>query len=147
VNQMIYFEVNQKSGKKIPKRFWEFWLKKCVQTLKIKKNYEISLALVGATEMKKLNTAFRGKNKVTDVLSFAENDVSMGNAPNYLGEIIICYPKAVSQAKILGHKLETELAWLLIHGFLHLLGYDDQTAKQAKTMESLTEKIIKRVKS
>ncbi|OGY48383.1 MAG: rRNA maturation RNase YbeY [Candidatus Buchananbacteria bacterium RIFCSPHIGHO2_02_FULL_39_17] len=142
---MIYLEVNQKIGKKIPKFFWQFWLNKAVRILKIKKKFEVSVAVVNDESIKKLNRIFRGKNKVTDVLSFAESEgqIKFFGDKNFLGEIIICYPQAVRQAKAFRHDVAQEIANLLIHGFLHLLGYDDQTEKQSKVMEELAEKIIK----
>ncbi|MFA6254985.1 MAG: rRNA maturation RNase YbeY [Patescibacteria group bacterium] len=142
---MISFAVNQQSGKKIPLRFWRLRLKKIKQTLKSSDHWEISLALVGEGAMKKLNRIYRGENRVTDVLSFSEKDsrTKFGvSSSRYLGEIIICYPQAKRQAKKFGHSVNQELEMLLIHGFLHLLGYDHQKARDRAKMQRLERKIL-----
>ncbi len=142
---MVSFAVNQQSGKKIPWRFWYRRLKKIQQTLKLKDSWEISLALVGDSVMKKLNRIYRGENRVTDVLSFSERDSQTKfGSPNhrYLGEIIICYPQAKRQAKQFNHSLNQELEMLLIHGFLHLLGHDHQKVEEALVMRQLENKIL-----
>ena len=125
---------------------------------------EISLAIVGEGRMRKLNKIYRGKNKVTDVLSFGDKtvlpylakafprlkkgkDTIFVNPPDgvkRLGEIIICYPYAKKQAKRLGNSLEKELTILLIHGILHLLGYEhEKSAEKAREMEKIETEILK----
>jgi len=142
---MISFEVNQQIGHKISLLKWRQWLKKIEQTLKIKKPLEISLGIVGEAAIKKLNRVYRAKNQTTDVLSFGEIDsiVKIGQPnKNYLGEIIICYPQALKQAKTAGHSFDSELELLLTHGFLHLLGHDHQKAKEAKIMREFEQKVL-----
>jgi len=100
--------------------------------------WEVSIALVGDAEIKRLNRTYRAKNRVTDVLSFKY-------AP-YQGEIVISYPQVCRQAKALKIKPQQELARLLIHGALHLRGLRDETAMQAAAMQRIENKIIKDVK-
>jgi len=98
---------------------------------------EIALVFVGDAAMRKLNKTYRRKDKTTDVLSFPLN----AKAPDgrlYVGDIVISVPQAARQARRLGHGLERELGILVIHGFLHLLGYghdegheDEETAARA----------------
>ena len=107
------------------------------------KNIDISVALVGKDEIKKLNQKYRKKNRSTDVLSFAYH--SECNKVNR--EIIICYPLAKQQAKKFKHLIREEMSNLLVHGFLHLLGYKHSTIKTAKAMEELELKIKKLVAS
>ena len=98
---------------------------------------KISLAFVNKEEIKKLNKKFRGKNKPTDVLSFGSIPNSKFQIPNsdYLGEIVIC-PEIVKEN---GEKL----ARVLIHGILHLLGYEhEKNKKQAKLMEEREKKYL-----
>ena len=140
---MIDFAINQKAGQKIPKSLWRQWFKKIEKTLKIKKNLIISVGLVGDKEIKKLNQIYRGRKQITDVLSFSELESNDGpKVKNYLGEIVICYPQALRQAKKMGHPVKEELELLLIHGFLHLLGYDHEGNEEAKLMRGLEEKIL-----
>lgn len=140
---MIKFEANQQAGRKISKADWAKWLKKIQRVLGLKKNLEVSIAVVGKQAMKKHNKFYRGKDKETDVLSFAKKDSKMNFFdPDYLGEIIICYPQAKFQAKNAGHSVNKEIELLLTHGFLHLLGYDHEKKKEAEKMWKLESKII-----
>ena len=141
---MISFEINQQSGKNISEKLLQKWLKKIENVLKIKKNTDISIGIVGDGAIKKLNKDYRSKDKVTDVLSFSENDskVKTPMINNYLGEIIICYPQAVRQAKKIGHPVNKEIELLLIHGFLHLLGHDHEKTKETKIMRDLEQRIL-----
>lgn len=146
---MIRFEVNQQAGKKIPLAAWKKWLKNIEKTLKIKKNVEISLALVSSQAIKELNRRYRRRNRETDVLSFAEEKSGPaaqalgGGQAGYLGEIIICYPRAARQAKAAGWRAEKEIEMLLVHGFLHLLGHDHERMKEAEKMERLQQRILR----
>lgn len=84
---------------------------------------ELSLALVGERVIRRLNRDFLKEDKVTDVLSFPlARTAADGNY--YLGDIIIAPAQADRQARRQGHGLDRELEVLVIHGFLHLLGYD-----------------------
>jgi probable rRNA maturation factor len=86
-------------------------------------NPDVVLAFIGPGTIRRLNRTFRKKDKVTDVLSFPAAGPGPEGRRN-LGDILICGPKAARQAAELGHGLEAELAFLTIHGFLHLLGYE-----------------------
>lgn len=148
--------------------------KNVLKEVGIKEKTEISLAIVGDGRMRRLNKMYRGKNRVTDVLSFESKPASSGGGlvipylakafprlkknkdiefidpPDNikrLGEIIICYPQAKKQAKKLNHSLEEELTILLIHGTLHLLGYDHEgDLKKAKEMNDLENIILNKIK-
>ncbi len=140
---MIKIEINQKVGKKIK----EAWLNKIVeQTLgavKIK-NASVSVAIVGDLEMKKLNKEWRGKNCVTDVLSFDYKFQVPSSKFEIEGEIVISHPQAARQAKEGGHNVDEEIKMLLVHGALHLAGYDhEKSEREAKKMEELQNKIFK----
>ena len=139
---MIHFDVNQRAGKKIPLAAWKKWLKNIEKTLKLKKNFEISLALVSGKAIKDLNRRYRKKNQITDVLSFAEKKSGPTAKAGFLGEIVICYPRAEKQAKAAGHSVQREIEVLLVHGFLHLLGHDHKRAEAAAKMDKLQVKIL-----
>ena len=97
---------------------------------------EISVVLCDDLFIQDLNRDYRGKDKPTDVLSFAQND------PDVLGDIVISLPTAARQAAAAGWPLESEIALLGIHGLLHLLGYDDETAAGAWEMQRRTEAVL-----
>jgi rRNA maturation RNase YbeY len=102
---------------------------------------ELSIALVGDAEMQKLNADYRQKNYPTDVLSFPV-DENLSIKPRLLGDVIISVDKARRQAKERGKTLDQEMTTLLIHGVLHLLGYDhERSAKEARRMRRLEKKI------
>jgi len=82
---------------------------------------ELSIALVGQGRIRELNKKYRGKNRVTDVLAFPSNG---------LGEIVICLREVKKNAKRFGSSFEKELATCLIHGILHLLGYDHEKMEE-----------------
>ena len=105
------------------------------------KKVELSLALVGNAEMQKLNAKYRQKNYPTDVLSFGV-DKKLAVQTRLLGDVIISVQKAASQAKERGRALDEEMVTLLIHGIVHLLGYDhERSAKDARVMGRLEKKI------
>jgi len=83
----------------------------------------LSIALVGPGRIRALNKKYRGKNKVTDVLAFPNKEVG-------IGEIVICLRQVKKNAKNSNSTFEKELARVLIHGILHLLGYDHERNEQ-----------------
>ncbi|PMP78663.1 MAG: rRNA maturation RNase YbeY [Roseiflexus castenholzii] len=91
---------------------------------------EISILITDDADVHRLNQTYRGVDAPTDVLSFAEDDdhsfVRPPDAPRYLGDIAISWDRVVAQAAEYGHSRERELAFLVVHGVLHLLGYDHE---------------------
>lgn len=116
--------------------------------LRVRRNtgYEISLTLVDNPSIQKLNKEFRNLDRPTDVLSFAlEEGTALAmpqNSVPMLGEIVISAEKALAQAEEYGHSFQREMAFLTVHGMLHLLGYDHQTPAQRKEMEGLQRQIL-----
>lgn len=93
-----------------------------------RKHFDV--ALVTDAEIKRLNRVFRGKNATTDVLSFPWNnatEVAREKRANFLGDIVISAPTAMRSAAVEGHSVETEIKQLILHGLLHLSGYDHET--------------------
>lgn len=146
---MIRSDLNSK----IKASLGRVWLKKAEQSanrlLKLKKDYTISVVLVGRQRMRSLNKQYRKIDKPTDVLSFGgrtkERFVTPG-VKEYLGEIIICPEIARRNAKNAGHSLTREMQSLYIHGLLHLLGHTHKEKKKEKKMFLLQEKILSKIK-
>ena len=106
-------------------------------------NAEVSIVFVDDGEMRNLNRNFRGINKSTDVLAFPMNTGKFANInPELLGDIVISVPTARKYAEMNERTLERELSVLLIHGVLHLLGYDHETAKEEVAMRELESEFI-----
>ena len=99
---------------------------------------ELSLALVDDREMRDLNRSFRGKDRPTDVLAFAQRegeDMPAGAPLGLLGDVVLSVPTAERQAAARSIALEGEIATLLVHGILHLLGYDhERSPAEARRM-------------
>jgi probable rRNA maturation factor len=113
---------------------------------KIKKtNKDISVNFVGEQRIKKLNYFYRKKNSPTDVLSFsAQEGFSLGDSTDW-GDIFICVPYVKAQAKKRKISYKEECLRVLIHGVLHLAGYDHTTQKEEKVMFSIQEDCLKKV--
>jgi probable rRNA maturation factor len=104
---------------------------------------ELSIALVNNKEIRKLNAKYRRKDSPTDVLSFpAANGLPMN--VRLLGDVVISVEKAEEQAKQRGRTVNEETATLLIHGILHLLGYDHERSPSAARIMGRLEKKIYR---
>jgi probable rRNA maturation factor len=101
-------------------------------------NKVLSIAFVGDKEMRRLNNKYRGKIGPTDILSFAGED-------DFLGEIIMDCAQIKRQAKVFKNKTDDETYFILIHGLLHLSGYDDETEKGRKEMDKLGHKFFKKL--
>jgi probable rRNA maturation factor len=102
---------------------------------------ELSLAFVANGEIAKLNRKYRHKWKPTDVLSFPA-DHKLAGRHRMLGDVVISVDRAEEQAKAGGWSLQDEIDRLLIHGILHLLGYDHaRSRKEAQVMRALERKI------
>ena len=93
---------------------------------------ELSVVFVGSRRMKILNSRYRGLCKDTDVLSFPLLGEDVPQGPAVLGDIVISVPKALRQAKEFNVPFYEELRRLLVHGLLHLLGYDHETTAYQK---------------
>jgi probable rRNA maturation factor len=109
---------------------------------------EVSILLVDDREIQRYNARYRGVDQPTDVLSFSmlEGDsLPDQGIPILLGDILISMPRAVSQAAEYGHSLERELGFLVVHGFLHLLGYDHDTPEAEREMFARQESVLTRL--
>ena len=87
---------------------------------------EVTILLAGDVEVRRLNARFREKDAATDVLSFPAENGALPDGSRPLGEIAISVPQAERQAAAAGHSLARELRVLVLHGYLHLLGYDHE---------------------
>ena len=98
---------------------------------------ELSIAIVDVDEMSALNVRYRGVEGPTDVLSFGcdEPCAVAGDEPITLGDVVIAPEIAIRQAEEYGHTVEEELNLLLVHGILHLLGYEHESDEDAVVMQ------------
>lgn len=109
-----------------------------------KKNSEVSVHLIGDKKIKKINADYRAKDKVTDVLAFAMQEGKQMDEKD-LGDIFISIPQVKRQAKEQKILYREELVRILVHGVLHLNGFDHMNEKDKKEMFGLQEKMVKKL--
>jgi len=100
---------------------------------------ELSILLVGPERIRQLNKQYRGDDRETDVLAFPQSEG--GEPEQMLGDIVICPAVAARQAEQVGHPLRHELALLVVHGVLHLLGFRDDEEPLRRRMFARQEQI------
>lgn len=121
-------------------------------------NVYVELTVADGDTIREVNREYRNVDSVTDVLSFPNltvklpfkaedypDDVDMSTGELLLGEIMLCYDRAVEQSKEYGHSLERECAYLVLHGLLHLMGFDHIEESDRKVMREEEEKILSRL--
>lgn len=114
---------------------------------------EMSLVFTDSETVQKLNRDYRGVDEPTDVLAFymlpeketAPSFVLPPDGVTRLGEVIVSYPQAVEQAKEQGHSVNKELALLIIHGILHLLGYDHEQPEEEAKMRAREKELLEKI--
>ncbi|MBX4335475.1 rRNA maturation RNase YbeY [Bartonella raoultii] len=107
---------------------------------------EISLLFTDDKHMTQINAQWRGKNKPTNVLSFPAFPLKAGDPPGpMLGDIVIARETVVLEAKKEGKKFQDHLTHMIIHGILHLLGYNHETDDEAYHMEELEREILRKL--
>lgn len=114
--------------------------------LGFKKHCIISIAFINNVEIKKLYKDYFGYAQTTDVLSFPSNTIDPETGFLFLGDILIDFPFVQKQAFSLKNNLDSEISLLIIHGLLHLLGYDHATEIDKQIMWDLQNKILTTLK-
>ncbi len=114
----------------------------------------VSLFITDDATVRELNRTYRGKDSATDVLSFSltEGSLTEGelvpttpDGARHLGEVVISLPQAERQAQAIGQSLGREVAFLIIHGVLHLLGYGHERPAEERIMRAMQRRLVKRV--
>ncbi|MGP0128469.1 MAG: rRNA maturation RNase YbeY [cyanobacterium endosymbiont of Rhopalodia musculus] len=131
----------------------QIWLEELHSITAKSEAYELSLRLTSDYEIQTFNNQYRHKNQPTDVLAFAALEVKVPQSlekistdePLYLGDIIISVDTARKQARQNHHSLTVELAWLVAHGLLHLLGWDHPDKESLGQMLAQQETLLKLV--
>ncbi len=131
-------KINQKTAQALADYVLRFYKKEAL---------EVSLVVIGDKKMQSLNYQFRGLDKTTDVLSFLPDKLAVKNSPEFLGDIFINVQEAARVSKYQemfgAKKTPTYIFYfLLVHGLLHLLGYDDKAEKERQAMIILGSKFL-----
>lgn len=143
--ELNYLDIDENdSYKEIIKRV----LQKCFEIEKLEnKNLYVNVVLTNAKNIKSINKEHRGIDKETDVLSFPmfeKNEIANLDNTNedILGDMVISIERVEEQAKEYGHSFERELAYMVVHSFYHLLGYDHMTEEDKKEMREKEENVL-----
>lgn len=130
-------EINNLTANPVDEDFIKEMIRQVLRGEGIKKEIELSLAFVGQGRIREVNKRYRGKNRATDILSFPESKILMEKfkiGPTQkmqgLGEMVICLREVKKNSKKLDLAFDKELAKVVIHGILHLLGYDHEKSEQ-----------------
>ena len=138
-------EVNNLTQRQIPEAVLKKMAERVLRGEKIKKK-GLSIAFVGPKKSRELNKEYRNKDKTANVLSFsAEGHSIPSGGKGYLGEVVLCPAEIQKDAKKYGMMFEQALSWMLIHGILHLTGYDHKNKKEAKLMEQKEQAYLKHI--
>ena len=135
------------------------WLRKAVKLTLVYAGIslpvELGLVIAGDGTVHELNRTYRSVDSTTDVIAFALSEGGAKAEPFvappddviHLGEVIVSYPQAKRQAEEQRHPLEKELALLVAHGVLHLLGYDHELPEQARKMKAMESSVLDAIKT
>lgn len=135
--------INRCRSARMPRKFLKMWIEKLSKQKPFTKlkSAELVVVFVDAPEIKALNQQYRGKNYATDVLSFEAGE------PGVMGELVLCPQVLRRQAEDTGLTYNEELGYMIVHGALHLLGYDHETSKsEEKKMFALQDKIFAKIR-
>lgn len=136
----IDIEVNSKSEQIPAVEKMELWVSTALHSDELQEA-EVSIYIVDEDESHELNHQYRGKDKPTNVLSFPADIPDEVGVP-LLGDLVVCAPVVEAEAKEQGKTLEAHWAHMLIHGTLHLLGFDHIEDDEAEVMEALEKRLL-----
>ena len=140
---MVDYEINDNYGYKKNYSYLDGVIKRTLEQEKVE-NAIFSIIFVDEQEIQEINKEYRNIDKITDVISFAfeDNAKLVYNDFRVLGDIYVCIPRMIEQAREYGHSEKRELSFLTVHGLLHLLGYDHMEKEEEKEMFALQELIL-----
>ena len=140
---MITF-LRQNEVRGLSDRWWMFLGRECARMLRYTKHREVGVRFLSLEEMRSYNRQYRKKDRPTDVLSFEPSAEHARVSPEYLGDLLLCEPYASHEAARRGLSTQEELARLVIHGVLHLVGYDHATSEDEAHMFAKQEACVER---
>lgn len=145
MEEKYYIEYeNEIYEKDLPKNNLQDWISQ-VLTEVDREDFSMSLLFTDDERIKELNNNYRGKDMATDVLSFSQMEgEEFGFENHFLGDIVIAVPYVTEQAKRLGHSVFEEVRYLILHGILHLMGYDHNEDEDCE-MSRLEKNIYKKL--
>ena len=145
MEEKYYIEYeNEIYEKDLPKNNLQDWISQ-VLTEVDREGFSVSLLFTDDERIKELNNNYRGKDMATDVLSFSQMEgEEFGFENHFLCDIVIAVPYVTEQAKRLGHSVFEEVRYLILHGILHLIGYDhneDEDCEISRLEKNIEKKL------
>lgn len=144
----MHLTILNQSARAVPRKFLEVWVAQLSRlaarevSSRRYRDKELVIVFVDPKEQRRLNKQYRGRDYATDVLSFESVD------PESLGELVICPEVIARQAREHGLLQREELGYMVLHGFLHLLGYDHERSKaEEKRMFAIQDRLFDRLLS
>jgi probable rRNA maturation factor len=150
-------EINVLVDDELKERLEIDWLQgvaeQVLTALNVDANVELGLFIASGERVRQLNRDYLGRDELTDVLAFSAREEVGGHPPFvpppdgvlHLGEVIIAYPQAVAQAEEYKHSVKREILTLIVHGVLHLLGYEHDTPELELKMRAREKEIMEHV--
>ena len=153
---LVDWDIDEAVEANLDRAFLEAVLAEALRGSHIGERVQLGLTVTTDQGIQETNRGFRGKDEPTDVLSFPLLEYEAPEVPVRsfplppgepvaLGDIVVSYPRAVEQAHTYGHSLERELAFLLVHGVMHLLGYDHEEPSDQVAMRRQEEAVLERL--
>jgi probable rRNA maturation factor len=131
---MIFVNIQTKLNPHLENGLFEKAVLAVMLVLNSEAEVDLTLVITEDAQVQELNQRYRGIDAATDVLSFPSGDVDPDTGNTYLGDVIISYSRALEQADLAGHPVESELQLLTVHGVLHLFGFDHAEVEEKDRM-------------
>ncbi len=153
---VVQWEVEETLEGRVDRGFLEGVVREALSRKKLGGLLSVGLTITDDEGIRELNREHRGLDRATDVLSFPMQQYDAPEKPSVqfphppgeplpLGDVVVSYPRAEEQAHSYGHSLQRELAFLVVHGIMHLLGYDHEVAADAERMRAEEEVVLARL--
>jgi probable rRNA maturation factor len=142
---MIYLNIQEAFENAVLPDVLENTARSVLAELSDQEDPDLTIAIEDDEQLRALNLQFLEIDAPTDVLSFPAEEIDPETGNLYLGDIIISFPRATAQAESAGHPVQAELQLLVIHGVLHLLGYDHVTPELKEEMWDLQSQFLKKL--
>jgi len=142
---MIFLEINPELNLSLPPDLLERAAQAVLAHQSIAADADLTLVLTGDERIQALNRDFLGRDAPTDVLSFPADETDPQTGRRYLGDVVISLPRAVEQSTAWGGTVEAEIQLLVVHGVMHLLGYDHAGAEEKARMWATQAEVLERL--
>lgn len=139
---MIYVHNQSEANLDIDETVLEQSVFAALQYVGVQADADLSVIISDDTYLHELNIKFREVDSPTDVLAFPSGEIDIDTGRKYLGDVILSCTRAQAQAQAAGHALESELQLLVVHGVLHLLGYDHTDEESKDRMWTAQREIL-----